>query len=158
MEVKDILGIPASKRVDYVILNADGAEVAKGDFMAPRMTVDLSDLSSGRYTLKLQVAEAGGSASSESDFVIYRASDAIPAVESHLWVPEKTVTASKGAKEVEVTVGSSYPDSHILCYATSSDGSVESKWLKVDKRNSKVKVGVPGTENVNGLHWPQSLI
>ena len=143
VEVKDILGIPASKRVDYVILNADGAEVAKGDFMAPRMTVDLSDLSSGRYTLKLQVAGAGGSASSESDFVIYRASDAVPAVESHLWVPEKTVTASKGAKEVEVTVGSSYPDSHILCYATSSDGGVESKWLRVDKRNSKVKVGVP---------------
>lgn len=146
VQVKDMLGLPAAKRVDYLITDAAGKTVEQGDFMPMALTIDLHRLSSGRYNIEFMVAGEDTTSSSKvkDTFILYRPDESVPPVETRLWVPVRSITAPKGAKDVEITVGSCYPDSHILCYAVSNDGISESQWLNVDRRNRKVKVAVPG--------------
>lgn len=143
VRVTDILGLPVSKRVDYTVFDSKSVEVVSGSFTAPKLALDFGKLPSGSYEARFRVSDADTVASNSVKFIVWRPSDRIPPVETHLWSPVKSIMALAGKSEVEIPVGSSYKDSHILCYITGSDGTVKAKWLNLDSRNSVVKVKAP---------------
>lgn len=147
VRVTDILGFPAARNIDYVITNYKGEKILSGSFMAPEMHIDFAKLSSGKYEAKFQVTGADTTASASADFIVWRSSDRMPPVETHLWTPLKKITAKSGEHHIDVPVGSSYKDSHVLCYLTDTKGFVKSEWLVVDRRTSSVKVEVPEKGN-----------
>ena len=143
VNVYDILGKPAKKPVSFSITDKSGTKLHEGVFNSPTMTFDMKTLPSGKYDIRFNIAGADTTASATSSFILYRLSDTVPPVSSRLWIPERSITAKPGEKQIEVCIGSSYPDSHILCYATDASGKSETRWLKVNGRNESVTVSAP---------------
>lgn len=144
--VSDMLGNPAVKTVDYKLADSEGETIDSGSFTSPNFTLSTAKLKSGSYTVNFNVAGADSAASTTEKFILYRASDKVPPVNTPLWVPVSSVTARAGEREVEIAYGSSLKDANILCIAVSSDGRSEQQWLRPDGRNSSVKVAVPRSD------------
>lgn len=159
VKVLDMLGFPARKQVNYTLLPRDGSKadsrpaLLSGSFTSPSLAIDLSKLASGAYTLRFTIEGADSTATATADFTLYRRTDKVPPVKTHLWTPVKQITAARGQKEVEVTVGTSYPDGYILCYTTDSEGAVSAHWLKVNASNASVKVPVPADGQAKWLSF-----
>lgn len=144
--VTDLDGMPMTTQLDYTLTNdADGKVVAKGSFASPRLELESEAIPSGCYTWKVSIPESDVKQSSTITF--YRDSDKMPAQESVLWIPQTEFIAKRGTYEVEVTVGSSFADSHILCVVSDKNGLLSRRWIKVNAENAKVKLPVPTSQN-----------
>lgn len=128
--------------VEWRALDAEGREVASGAFRSPEFEFNFGSLPSGKYAFEFFPHELPENVSKKS-VVIYRADDAIPPYETPLWIPQKKVTVADDARSVDISVGSSYSDSHILCSLAFSDGSSALRWLEIDKANKSVRIDMP---------------
>ncbi len=143
VSVRDMLGLPAVKKVLFTVEDSEGKTVSEGEFTSPDFKPGIRRLASGRYFARFSVEGADTASSAKSEFIVWRASDARPPVATHLWTPVMTVTAREGEKEVEIPVGSSFKDSHILCIISSSDAAPTYEWLTLDAATRRIKVKAP---------------
>lgn len=148
VRVVDMLGFPARRKVKYQLLTADangtagGKPVSEGVFTSPLLELNAARIASGAYRFKFMVEGADSASTADASFVLFRATDKRPPVAEHLWTPQRRIVAKAGQKEVEVTVGSAFTNSHILCYAADVNGRIEARWLEIDNANKHIKVPV----------------
>lgn len=141
--VSNIDGTPLVTPLDYTLMDEDtGKCVLEGSFESPTLTIASAALPSGRYkwTVRLPGDEDG---KDEKVIVIYRPDDECPPAQTDLWVPVEDVTAADDQRTVGVTVGSSRPDSRILCIVSGKTGILQSLWIVADSCNVTVDVPAP---------------
>lgn len=145
--VLNALRRPVVSQVEYLVTGADGVTVASGEFTSPSLILDSSVLPSGKYTFKFHIKgekeNCNGNGDAESTVIFWRRDDSTPPVETSLWVPVRRYESSAGAEEVEITIGSAYPDGMVYCLISCSDGSSEGRWVETRGGNVKVTVPVP---------------
>jgi len=136
----NILGRPISATVEYVLTGGrDGREFASGSFSTPSLQLELKNLPSGKFILTLRDSLSSDT-EVKKEFVVFRNSDSRPPITSALWIPDTEITAS--GSSAHVRVGSSYPDSYILCEATDSKGYIFRKWIEISEEITSVEVPI----------------
>lgn len=140
--VLDILDNPVTRQVNYT-LKCDGKNVASGQFTAPTLSLSSRNLASGDYTLLLSLQGDSTDNKAEGNFTLYRANDIKVPSKTPLWLPENTYTAKKGAKNVEIKVGTAYPGQYILYQISNCEKVLETNWLKGTGDIVTVKVPAP---------------
>lgn len=141
VSVTDITGRKVPAEVGYVITDKDRKPVAEGRFTSPDFRYDFSGLGSGAYRIEFRIP-SDSTYSVKKSFILYRPGDSRPPVETALWLPVSKYKAKDNSGSVEITVGSSYPGSYILCEVTGSKGFAERKWIQVSEGNRKISVPV----------------
>lgn len=150
----------AKREAEYRLIDSEGKIAAQGSFLTPALTLDCGSIPSGRYTVVAipegqqwpplkaakQTAANEEEESADTQIVLYRASDKVPPVETALWVPDADLTAPKGAKEVAFTVGTSYPDSYIICRIAAPGMAPVEKTLQVSEGNIRLTAEAPQGE------------
>lgn len=145
-EVQDLDGSPVKAEVEYSLVDLrTGRTVSEGRFTSPTLSLNSADIPSGYYRFSVRIPSS--EEPQTKDITIYRKTDKVPARESALWIPDRQFQAPAGTAAVPVTVGSSFPDSHILCVISDKNGIIEKRWLKADAANLKVKLPVPDVNN-----------
>ena len=114
-----------------------------------------NDMPSGRYKFRFNVE--GDTLQTEALSVFFRISDTKPPYDTPLWIPEQQIICEPGEKTVDVRVGSSYPDSWILCEVSNEKGFLKREWLMANGMNENVKVNVPADNErvrveLSGMH------
>ncbi len=140
--VTDILGKPTSRLLHFTLSDINNKVIDSGNFISPQCPIDLSKLKSGKYSINFYVVDDSTS-KAESSFILYRLTDARPPIDSRLWLPYSSITAKPEQKQINIPVGSSAKDSYILTFITSDSLPPKAQWLKIDARNSSVKVDAP---------------
>ena len=140
--VKDALGFPAIKNINYRILDFSEKEVLSGEFISPVGKVNVKDLPSGIYEIVFSLTDDGRVCESRQT-VIYRGTDKRAPYKTPLWIPEGNIVAENGTKEVDVTIGSGYSDSWIFYSVKKADKPIKHGWLHIDRENNIIKVPVP---------------
>lgn len=141
--VNDILGYPVRKELTYKLYRSGETTILKqGEFLSPNLTINASDLLSGRYKIEVFSPEEKLQPQT-ADFLIFRTADAIPAETTPLWVPVKSYISEPGEDNIDVIYGSSYRGQYILCVISSSNGEIERKWLKSNGKNEILKIKTP---------------
>lgn len=177
--VYDMLDHPVKTKVYYslVALN-DASSISSGEFESGAFPLDIHTLASGKYKLTLSLdpiekrtdeneGDTADSANEENvttEFIIWRKSDKIPPVQTSLWTPEREIIVKEGIEKggiVKVPVGTSYPDSYILCGISTTDGSVKYQWFKISEGIISIPVEAPGEMErvkvmLTGMHDFQS--
>lgn len=143
--VRDESGAPHIKEVHFELLDGNKEIVTSGDFKSPLLTLPVGSLASGRYTLKAYLVEDPAIQTDDS-FILYRQSDAMPPVDTALWVPRKVYIVPAGGKSVDVKLGSSYANQHVLCTLTDSNGTVKQYWTVVDAENTTLSIPAPADD------------
>ncbi len=137
--VRDIMGHPVTRTVNYSVVNKDdGRRVAGGSFTSPLLRLPARVLPSAEYRLDFSFPDDSDKV--PSTVVIWRKRDEEPPMKTPLWVPVTEVTVKKGEESVPVTIGSSFADSWIFCQIDDETGHIERKWLPVSGRNRKVEI------------------
>lgn len=155
VEVRDMLGLPLRREVKYTIENSSTHTIAaEGTFISPEMTIPAGKLPSAGYTLKFSLDS--DSVSTSAATIIYRADDKRPPADAALWAPESRITAEDG-EQIEVTAGSSYPGSYLLCEITDENKVLERRWIECNAENLRIPVEVtsatgPKWINLSGMH------
>lgn len=126
--VSDAQGEPVDVKID-VTLTAD----ADSTRIVPY--ADWSNVPSGAYTVSVK---ADGAAELTLATTVYRRTDAMPPVESALFVP---VTAAKPGDRL--LVGTSYADSHIQMIVWDADSIIDCRWLAPAEGNFFIDVEMP---------------
>ncbi len=144
IHVVDAVGGDSNVPVSFRLLAGD-KEIASGMVENGAITIPTAKLSTGACMVELIAA---GASTVKNDIVLWSKNDKRPPVETSLWVPVGRIVAPSGKEEVEVTVGSSYPGSWILCQKADAEGKVETEWLQVDSQNKTVKVRAPQSGSV----------
>lgn len=153
--VYDMLGHPVARTVDFVMKDeATGKDVRSGSFTSPLLMFG-NDMPSGRYKFRFNVE--GDTLQTEALSVFFRISDTKPPYDTPLWIPEQQIICEPGEKTVDVRVGSSYPDSWILCEVSNEKGFLKREWLMANGMNENVKVNVPADNErvwveLSGMH------
>lgn len=154
--VYDMLDHPVAKEVEYAIVDMnDGKTVTSGKFTSPLLKLSSSLLPSSRYDFKFNIV--GDTVKQDSEIVIYRADDSKPPYATPLWLPESSMVVAENASDVDVTVGSGYPGSWLLCEISDENNVIRREWVKADGENVKIKVKAPAPDNriwvtLCGLH------
>lgn len=137
----DIVDSPVKRKVCYRVMK-DSVVITKGDFESPDFPVDFNSLPSGSYKIEFSGEDLEPLS---SEIIVWSENDKIPPVETQLWIPERKVVAASGKKSVDISVGSSYKDSRILCQIGDPAGNSYEKWITVDSCITKVTLPVPNS-------------
>lgn len=146
------------EKLNYTLCVADtDKEVASGVFVSPLLKLDVRNIESGRYLLKVGSSD-NEVESMERTIVFFRDSDKRPPIETALWVMNKEIIAGDDAKECVVKVGNSFESGSVLCVISgSSDGVAETRWL--EPHGGIINVNVPAPKegeriwvNLSGMH------
>jgi len=160
--VYDMLGHPVVKTVEYSIRDdVSRKEILKGSFSSPQLTLVTSCLSSGKY--KFQFRLPGDTVTADGTFVAYRKTDSRPPYPTSLWVPDERIICKEGVSTVDVTVGSGYAGSWILCEISDEKGFRTRRWIEVNDENVKVPVETPDRKSriwvtFSGMHDLKHMI
>lgn len=138
--VVDALGNSVDKMVNYTIINAiTHEEVCAGSFQTPEFILSATELPSASYIITFKVDDV----ISNHQFTIWRPTDAVPPVNASLWVPVTKFTKDGCSDITAVTVGSSYPDSWILCRLSDESGLLSQKWVSISQSNRVINIDNP---------------
>ncbi|MDE7381767.1 MAG: hypothetical protein K2N03_06545, partial [Muribaculaceae bacterium] len=147
--VKDIAGYPSKQIVEFTLYQftnkGEWTELECGKFLSPSFSIPSSRLPSGKYKLNLKLDRS----SSVNEFILFRTDEKTPPIETTLWVPEKSITASPGEKNVTVQVGNSFKDFYVLCIVSDKNRVIFQKWLR--PRGEIINVEVPSPESGNRI-------
>lgn len=139
-------GTPKPELLHYILKDKETSRtIIEGEFTTPALEISSKRISSGTYKWELSKPDTNVNASTE--ITIYRDTDTKPARKTALWCPETEITASENAQEVNITIGSAYPDSYILCNISDKNGTFQTDWLKADAQNIPLILPVPGDNN-----------
>lgn len=157
--VKDFLDNPVKKQLQYSLIDKNGGAVlASGLFESPELILESSGIPSAVCVLRVWMPGDTTVKAQEREIIFYRRDDVRPPCVTRLWSPVGEIIAPADSREVEVTVGSSYDPSWILCeISESGKGVVERRWLQPDGKNIRIKVEVPDDDsrvwvNLIGMH------
>ncbi len=145
--VCDISGFPVKQLVNFKLLrkgNGDEwSEIKQGRFSSPILTLPSEILQSGSYKLVFDLEEV----QKISEFIVFRADDKIPPVETTLWLPQDKIYPSNSEKKVAVKVGNSHNDDYILCVISDKTGILSRKWVRPKGEIIDVSAPVPQKGN-----------
>jgi len=150
LTVQDIEGKNIDADVSYRIEDSAGKTVLVGKTNTLHNVLRdknaFLSLNSGVY--KASFSLPGDTVSTvSSDFILWDHADSQPPVKTPLWVPQTEYEVPVGTKSVEVTAGSSYQDSYMLCVVSDTTGIVSSKFINVSNANCQVQVPAPTADS-----------
>ena len=120
--------------------------VKTGNLNTADPTIDLTDLPSGQYKLKVRIldAEEGESdVTAETDITLYRKTDKEPPVKnSPLWISPLPANVDK-TNTAHITIGVSVPKAYIYYMAATTDKVVAEGWLNYNKGMHDLAVRLP---------------
>lgn len=143
VEVRDALGNPAARKVDYEIEEVSGRlAMMHGSFESPELRIKSSYLPSGEYRMRFMSESAD---TVVCDVTVWRHNDRQCPSSAAVWSPERTLYAAPGARTVNVWVGNANSPSGILMQICRSNDRqiVETRWLKSDGMMRSVEVPAP---------------
>lgn len=143
VKVNDMQGLPVTKQLKFVMKDAEDKTVEEGSFESPQLKLATALLPSGRYTFEFTLTENGDTTRCNHEVIFYRADDAVPPVESVIWLPETRIIVPAGEAKARVRFGSSFEGQCLLVVESSSKGSSTTRWIKSDGKNSYVEVEAP---------------
>ena len=137
----------------WEVIPAGSKEPAKtGNLNTDDPTVDLTDLPSGRYLLKIHIIDAEPGEEDvnvERYITIYRKSDKVPPVkDTPLWISPLEQNVDKN-NVGHITIGVSTPEAHIYYIATTTDKVISEGWLHYNKGMHDFTVPLPKEAGVN---------
>lgn len=145
VKVNDVTGKPVKKTIEYLISTPSGENIAEGEFKSPVFSYESRLLPSGEYIFKFRIKGEEKGEWALYNSILYRSTESTLPIETALWVPQMEYISSN--EEIPVRYGCSYPGKYILCIISSSDGSVEKRWLISDGKMQSVKVRRPEVEH-----------
>lgn len=142
VRVTDIMDNNVEQTVLYRIMRGK-EEILSGSFKSTDAKVDWSNVPSGRYTIEFALADSTlADPVSTSDRILYRLTDAMPPIDTALWVPRQSLTANRGA-HVEIPYGTTNTNAHILVTVCDEKEVVSRRWLTPAPGNHRLTVEVP---------------
>ncbi len=160
--VYDMLGLPSVQEVVCDIKNADtGEKVFGGEFKSPALVLPSERFPSGRYSLTFNIV--GDTTKVKSELVVFRNSDRKPPYPTPLWIPQHEIVAEDDSQSVDVSFGSGYAGSWILCVVSDTKGELKREWIKADDSNCVLKVNAPSDKErvwvtLSGMHDLNQMI
>lgn len=163
VKVVDAIGQPVKANVNYEIVENSSSErrgsssvVLKGEFESPLLHLPSSSLPSGSYQIKFILPDAyidyasGEKGVVKNDtvncpVVIWRDNDAVPPMETPLWVPLTKIFSEPGQKSVAVRVGNSYKKGGIFYMVSGRKGIIEKKWIFPGGQNIDIQIPSPAS-------------
>ena len=134
----------ASISCQYSITDAAGIVVASGSFDSSEPSVSgIESVASGIYSLTITGPH---DARLDTDITIFRSSDALPPVESPLWIPACENTADDN-NHVSLLLGNSNSNSHIYCIAATAKKVLHDGWLTMKPGLHRLDYDIPKDEN-----------
>lgn len=152
----DFVGSPVVKRVAYEFRNTADVKVAlSGEFNTPLLSLPSAGFPSGEYSYRLILPGACKDPSSgkwaadtvSGTITLWRKTDLVPPVKSALWIPELTMYAEKGEKEVPVRFGNSFADGHVFCQIADTASVIRKVWIEPGGKMTGISVPAPGPGN-----------
>ena len=121
--------------------------VKTGNFNTDNPIVDLTDLPSGEYFIKVHILDADKGEEDVDDMmsiVLYRKADKVPPVkDTPLWIPRPSMSVDKN-NVGHVAVGVSAPKAYIYHIASTNDGDILSEgWLNYSRGMHDFTVALP---------------
>ena len=131
----------------WEVTPVDGKEPVKtGNLNTDDPTIDLTDLPSGKYTLKIHIIDAEPGEEDvdvERNITIYRKKDKEPPVKDMpLWISPLEQTVDKN-NVGHITIGVSTPKAYIYYVAYTTDKVISEGWLTYDKGLHDFTVRLP---------------
>ena len=122
--------------------------VKTGNLNTDNPTIDLTDLPSGQYRLKVHILDAEPGEEDvdvERTITIYRKSDKVPPIkDTALWISPIGKSVDK-SNTGHVTIGVSVPKAYIYYIASTTDQVIGEGWLTYDKGMHDFTVPLPKT-------------
>ncbi len=131
----------------WEVIPEGGQEAAKtGNLNTDDPTIDLTDLPSGKYRLKIHIIDAEPGEEEvdvERDITIYRKKDKVPPVKDNpMWISPLEQNVDKN-NVGHITIGVSTPKAYIYYVASTADKVIGEGWLNYDKGLHDFSVRLP---------------
>jgi len=137
-------GVDPHTPIAFTLCDAEGKIVAEGK--AADCTAHIpATLPSGKYKVTFFFPELPD-ISTTSTFIIFRDSDKRPPVEATLWLPETTIDATPGTKEVTIHVGSSHSPQHLYMTVASNSRIIERRHICLDNSIDRITLPAPAVD------------
>lgn len=134
----------ASVECHYTLTDAAGAVAATGTFASSKPVIaGAQNIKSGEYSLRITGPH---DAELTTKCVIFRPTDAMPPVESPLWIPDCENLVDDNNR-VTLLLGNSNADSHIYCIAATSKKVLRDGWLTFKPGLHRLSFDIPHDEN-----------
>lgn len=123
-------------------LSQNGKALVSGRFNTANPIIDLTSIASGKYDLKIGIADDTAAETTESPIVLFRATDSRCPVDEAMWVPSclRSIDANNVA---HITIGTATPESHIYIIASNRKNIIKEGWLDYKPGMHKVSFNVP---------------
>ena len=110
--------------------------------------IDASSLPSGKYNLTFATPnnELADTVFAR-DIILYRENDAMPPVETSLWVPLTDINIESDTQSTEIICGTSFDNSYIDMIVYTENNILSRKWLNLNAGNHNIKIDTPIAEN-----------
>lgn len=143
--VMDVDRTPKTSLLNYSLVNIDDPKTSlHGEFLTPYLNISTAEIPSGTY--RWEVSIPGTDIKESKTVIMFRDDDAVPPTKTALWMPGNYYVCKENKNEIEIPVGSSFPDSHILCIVSDANRVIEKRWINADAKNVKMKFAVPKGE------------
>jgi len=143
-------GTAVSPVLGFRLKSADADVVAAGEVSDGKILVTSSAVPSGAYSLEVyDIADPKNT--EKAEFTVYRDSDKCPPVKRALWVPETILETTSGSRSVNMRVGTSYDNQHIICIISDSHKIISKQILTLSCTDSIISVPVPD-KSVNTVY------
>ena len=133
---------PTDATIYYSIINKDKVEVKNGSFPASNAIVDLSDVASGEYNIKLHSVAPTATDTFTYSLRLYRTTDALPPIDNGLWIQKNEYIITKD-NSIDIVYGSTFNSGDILYLLYDNDKIYETRWIKAKKGIHKTRVFIP---------------
>ena len=145
--------IKTSAWCTWEVTPVDGKEPVKtGNLNTDDPTIDLTDLPSGQYKIKVHIidAEPGEEdVDAQRTITIYRKSDKVPPIkDTALWISPIGTNVDKN-NTGHITIGVSVPKAYIYHVATTTEEVIGEGWLTYDKGMHDFTVPLPKKPGAN---------
>ncbi len=134
----------ASVECHYTLTDAAGMVAATGTFASSKPVIaGAKNIKSGEYSLRITGPHG---AELTTKCVLFRPTDALPPVESPLWIPECENQVDDNNR-LTLLLGNSNADSHIYCIAATSKKVLRDGWLTFKPGLHRLSFDIPSEEN-----------
>lgn len=136
-------GINQPFPVYYSLHSLDGAKLlAEGSTTDNSFTINVKDVPSGEYTLKVSAPYCDDYKTDKS-VILWRSTDKVPPVKEALWLPERDITAPAGKKTISIPVGSSFDNQYLLYTISNREKVLKYGLLKLDSEMKNIEIEAP---------------
>ena len=129
-------------------LSQNGKSLVSGKFNTSNPVIDLTSIASGKYNLKIGIADDSTAEGTEASIVLFRANDSRCPVDEAMWQPSclRSIDANNVA---HITIGTATPESHIYLIASNRNAIIKEGWLDYKPGMHKVSFNVPAATDGN---------